>query len=66
LHEERPNLLFQLFDELGVVFEESAEVFPALGEALTLMAVPGAALLNEPQLHANINNFADTRNTFTV
>src|SRR5690606_18184241 len=55
------NLLFDLGSDLGMLDEESARILHSLPKLVAVVGVPGAALLDEPVLHAEIDERPLTR-----
>ena len=52
--------------DVGIVLQELAGVLAALADALALVAVPGAALLDDVLRHAEIDQIAFFRDAFAV
>src|SRR5262245_37495317 len=57
---------FQLRGKGRVVLEELAGVLLALTDALAVVAVPGARLLDQLGFHAHVDQFAFAGNAFAV
>src|SRR5689334_25354880 len=51
---------------VGVIFQKLPDIFPALPNTLSLIAKPGAALLDEVLRHAEVEQIAFARDALTV
>src|SRR3954447_8931807 len=60
------DLLLDLVGEVGVVAQEVADVLLALPELIGLVGVPGAGLLHDPLLDADIDQRALTADALAV
>src|SRR4051812_24755410 len=62
----RADLLFDFLRELRTLLEEFAGIVLALADALALVAVPGAGLLDDALGRAHVDDLALTRNALAV
>src|SRR5579883_72296 len=60
------NFGVDFLEGLTVVLEVLADVFAALADALTRVAVPGAGFLDDVVVHGKIQHIAFTRDAFSV
>src|SRR5687768_14444131 len=60
------DLAFDLARERGILFQEVARVVLALAEALAVVDVPGARLLEHAEVDADLEHLAFARDAFAV
>src|SRR5271166_4093630 len=62
----RPDFTLYGFGDLGVILQVGLRVLPALPDALTVLGIPGARLLDDVGFHAKIDQFARLGDAFAI
>src|SRR5580704_4294709 len=58
--------IFQLVADVLIFLQEGTRVFAALAHAFTTIAEPRAALLDDPFVHAEVDQVTFARNAFAI